>query len=229
MKKILITGGADGIGYAIAEKFQQQNYLVYSIDLKQTKNQLKNVKNYIGDIRDEKLVDSLLKEIGKIDILVNNAAIQTTTLFKDTSIEDIKDVINTNILGTVTFTNQTLPYLNNNSQIINIGSIHSTNTRTNKLTYDVSKAALDSFTKTLALELAPNIRVNQVSFGAVHTPMNHAYKTNKEEMLIAQAKVPLNHIFDPKEIAEVVYQITTNEFKYLTGSIIKYDAGRDLS
>lgn len=228
MRKVLVTGGADGIGFAIVEKFHQQNYLVYSIDLKKPKTYLENVKNYLGDIRDEKIIEKIFKEIGPIDILVNNAATQTTTLFKETNLTNIKEVLNTNILGTVIFTKLTLPYIKEDGQIINIGSIHSDNTRTHKLTYDISKAALDSFTKTLALELAPKIRVNQVSFGASYTPMNNSFNTNKKEMLEAKAKVPLKHIFEPKEIADVVYQITTNEFKYLTGSIIKYDAGRSL-
>lgn len=228
MKKILITGGAGGIGFAIAEKFSKENYLVYSIDLKQPKKKLTNVKNYIGNINDESFVKNMLKEIGTIDILVNNAAIQTTTPFVETSIEIIKKVLNNNILGTVTFTRAVLNNFKSNGQIINIGSVHSTKTRKNKLTYDISKASLDTFTKTLALELAPGIRVNQVSFGAVYTPMNESFNINEEEIKLAKSKVPLNHIFEAHEIASVVYQITKDDFKYLTGAIINYDAGRSL-
>lgn len=228
MKKAIITGGADGIGFATAKLLSENNYIVYTLDIKETKEQLDNTTHFIVDLMETSKIENILDEIGNFDLLINNAAVQIEKPFLSASKSEIVKVLNTNILSTVLLTNYALKKLNNNSLIINVGSVHSNKPRLNKLTYDISKAALDMFTKSLALELAPNIRVNQINIGATKTPMNEIFDSNPEIAEISISKVPLNHLFLAEEIAAAIFEMTKAAFKYMTGSIIIYDGGRSL-
>lgn len=228
MKKAIVTGGAYGIGLAIAKALAKTGFEVHSIDSKAAIETIDKITYHQLNINDKKNIKELLESIGSIDILVNNAALQIEKPFAENNEDEIKQVLMTNLLDTIIFTHQLLPFMNINSQIINIGSVHSQKPRLNKLTYDVSKAGLDMFTKSLALELAPNIRVNQLNVGATLTPMNANFKTNPEILEAAKNKVPLQHIFTPEEIADTVLALTSNNFKWMTGSIVIYDGGRSL-
>jgi NAD(P)-dependent dehydrogenase (short-subunit alcohol dehydrogenase family) len=228
MKRILITGGSGGIGYALCQIFNQNGYQVYTIDKKKPKDLDKSISFKMLDLRDYRAVAKYANSLDSIDILINNAAIQIEEPFINSSIDSIQDVIETNIIGTLALTNKIIPKMSKNGLIINIGSIHGTIPRINKMTYDMSKAALEMMTKELALELAPNIRVNQLNIGATHTPMNQVFDKDQKKLEDAKNKVPMKHIFTPEEIAKVVYQLTNDVYQYMTGSIIVYDGGRSL-
>jgi NAD(P)-dependent dehydrogenase (short-subunit alcohol dehydrogenase family) len=229
MKKVCITGGANGIGYAICELYLKKGFEVYTIDVKKPDYLDPKIHFDLVDIKDSHAVESYVNSLNQIDILINNAAIQIEEPFIQSSYESMKKVIDTNILGTLSVTHQMIPKLNKDAQIINIGSIHGSIPRKNKMTYDMSKAALEVMTKELALELAPNIRVNQLNIGATLTPMNQIFNENENKLKEAASKVPLQHIFTPEEIAEVIYELTTDTFRFMTGSIITYDGGRSLT
>jgi len=228
MKKVLITGGANGIGQALCQIFKNNGYQVYTIDIKNQKHEDKDIHFQILDIRNQGLIEDYVKKIGNVDLLINNAAIQIEEPFINASFESIKNVIETNMIGTLAITKAIIPKINKNGLIINIGSIHGTIPRKNKMTYDMSKAALEMMTKELALELAPNIRVNQLNIGATLTPMNQVFDKDQEKLEEAKNKVPMKHIFTAEEIAKVVYQLTDDVYQYMTGSIIVYDGGRSL-
>lgn len=228
MRKAFITGGADGIGFALAKILSKNNYIVYTVDLKTIKEPLQNVEHFVADINDFDKIQTIINQIGQIDLLINNAAVQIEKSFASTSSDEVLKVLNTNIVSTILLTNYSIPFLKDNSLIINVGSVHSNKPRLNKLTYDISKAALDMFTKSLALELAPRVRVNQVNVGATHTPMNEIFKTNPETLKTSISKVPLKHILTANEVAQVIYSLTLETYKHMTGSIILYDAGRSL-
>ena len=228
MKKVCITGGANGIGYVICELYLKKGFEVYTIDVKKPDFIDPKIHFDLVDINDIHAVESYVKSLNQIDILINNAAIQIEEPFIESSYESMKKVIDTNILGTLSITHQMIPKLNKDAQIINIGSIHGSIPRKNKMTYDMSKAALEMMTKELALELAPNIRVNQLNIGATLTPMNQIFEIDENKLKEARAKVPLQHIFTPEEIAKVVYELTTDTFRFMTGSIMTYDGGRSL-
>ena len=228
MKKVLITGGASGIGYALGEVYLKKGFEVYTIDMKKSDFIDSRIHFSIVDIKDIHAIEKYVNSLEQIDILINNAAIQIEEPFMKSSYESMKKVIDTNILGTLSITHQMIPKLSKDAQIINIGSIHGSIPRKNKMTYDMSKAALEMMTKELALELAPNIRVNQLSIGATFTPMNQIFDHDEHKRKEAATKVPLQHIFTPEEIAQVVYELTTDTFRLMTGSIIIYDGGRSL-
>ena len=228
MRKALVTGGADGIGLEIVRELVKLGFQVIVFDKKQMKENIENVLYHEVDINDMKTVDSCLTNYSSLDLLVNNAAIQYVKPFADNSDLELEEVINTNLLSLMKITRRCLKLFINGSQIINISSVHSVLPRKNKLSYDVSKAGLDMFTKSLALQLAPHVRVNSVNIGATFSPMNSIFE-NEELREESKKKVPMNHIFEANEIAKVVVSLLGETYRNMTGSIIVYDGGRSLN
>jgi NAD(P)-dependent dehydrogenase (short-subunit alcohol dehydrogenase family) len=228
MNWAIVTGGADGIGLAIVKELVRLEYQVVLLDKKELKEKIKNINYFNVDINDLDLIDKILSQYESFDLLVNNAAIQNVKKFMDYSDREIDEVINTNLLSLMKLSRRVVERMNAGGQVINLGSVHSVLPRKHKLTYDVSKAGLDMFTKGLALELAPRIRVNSVNIGATISPMNSVFE---DELVMEEAKkkVPMNHIFKAEEIARVVVSLLSDDFKYMTGSIVVYDGGRSLN
>lgn len=230
MKKVVITGGSVGIGYALALKYFKNNYLVYILDKQEPiKTKISdNLIYYKLDINELEQIKTILNEIGTIDLLINNAAVQVEKPFLNQTEEELKTVINTNLLSPIILTHLiTKEHMNKGGQVFNISSVHGSIPRKNKISYDVSKAGLEMFTKELALELAPKIRVNAIAIGATKTPMNDNF-VNEEKAMNSIKKVPLNYIFNSEDIAEIVFELTSDKFKHMTGSIVVYDGGRSL-
>ena len=228
MKRAIVTGGADGIGLAIVKELIANDFQVVMLDKKILNEDIKNGDYFNVDINDLDLIDKILSQYESFDLLVNNAAIQNVKKFMDYSDREIDEVINTNLLSLMKLSRRVVERMNAGGQVINLGSVHSVLPRKHKLTYDVSKAGLDMFTKGLALELAPRIRVNSVNIGATISPMNSVFE-DEVVMEEAKKKVPMNHIFKAEEIARVVVSLLSDDFKYMTGSIIVYDGGRSLN
>jgi glucose 1-dehydrogenase len=228
MNWAIVTGGADGIGLAIVKELVRLEYQVVLLDKKELKEKIENINYFNVDINDLVSIEKILSQYESFDLLVNNAAIQNVKKFMDYTDKEIDEVINTNLLSIMKLTRRVVERMNVGGQVINLGSVHSVLPRKHKLTYDVSKAGLDMFTKGLALELAPRIRVNSVNIGATVSPMNSVFE-DEVVMEEAKKKVPMDHIFKAEEIARVVVSLLSDDFKYMTGSIVVYDGGRSLN
>ena len=227
MKTAVVTGTAKGIGQAIVKKLLEHNFYVVSIDKELNKIKHPNLMHHPVDINNYEQVDIIIKSMKNIDLLINNAAIQYEKPFSEQTIEEITQVLNTNLVSLMLLTKKLIPKLVKDSHILNIGSVHSLRVRKNKIPYDVTKAGLDMFTKSLALELAPKTRVNSLNIGAAKTPMNNNFKDD-EKLKEAVERVPLKHILTSDEVSEVVLALISDTFKYMTGSIVVYDGGRSL-
>ena len=227
MKYVVITGGSSGIGAALVAVYHKNGYKVISLDMVLPSYKVPGVIYEQVDIRDIDKLRNIAEQCNRIDLLINNAAIQYVSPLKDYSDEKIKEMIDTNILGTINVTRAFLSRLKG-GLIINIGSVHSSVPRTNKIPYDISKAALVMFTKELALELEKEgTRALCVEFGAVKTPMNDDFK-DKKQMEDAVKKQIIDHLMTSEECAEVVYELSSDKFKYMNGEVIKYDCGRSV-
>jgi len=226
MKKVIITGCADGIGFETAKLFLKRRYAVFGFDTKPIKEEI-DINFQVVNINDMTALKQYIEQLPNFDVVINNAAIQFEKPFIEQTFEDIDLVINTNLASVIKFTQLMIKKLKTGSLIINLGSVHATHPRLNKLPYDVSKAGLDMFTKSLALEIAPNIRVIGLNIGATKTPMNQVFE-DKKVIESALKKIPLNHIFTSNEIAKVIYRLTQPAFKFMTGSIVVFDGGRSL-
>lgn len=234
---VLVTGASKGIGEATALKFAENGYDVvvnYHNDI-DAANKVKEKIESFGvrcllcpcDISSqdcvENMVDNIISEFGTIDVLVNNAGIANDTLPFEKNIDDFKRVLGVNLIGTYLVTKYVCEYMKKGS-IINVAS----NTALNcyypyGMDYDASKAGVISLTHNLAVELSPNIRVNAVCPGWVNTDMNKELDEDyvKEEC----NNILLGRFAESREIANVIYFLSSDCASYINNSIIRVDGG----
>ena len=227
MKYAVITGGSKGIGQSLVKRFSENGYKVLSLDIEEPSFKLPGVNYKTVDIKDENAIREIAKSSLHVDVLINNAAVQYVNPLKDLEDKQIRAMLDTNIYGTLNVTRAFIPFLNE-GLIVNVGSVHSETPRTEKIPYDMSKAALSIFTKEIALELSEqNTRAICVEFGAVKTPMNDNFN-DKDSLEKALSKQVINHLMTSEECAELIYELTTEKYQYMNGQTVKYDCGRSL-
>jgi NAD(P)-dependent dehydrogenase (short-subunit alcohol dehydrogenase family) len=236
-KVALITGGDSGIGRAVAVLFAREGADVAFTFLKEEKRDADETKRAIeaegqrayplsGDVRDpkicKKLVAQTVKEFGKLDILVNNAAFQQhQKSIEDVSEEQWDQTFKTNIYGYFYMTKAALPHLEEGSAIVNTGSITGLEGSKELLDYASTKGAIHAFTKSLAQNLVERgIRVNCVAPGPVWTPLNPADKEAKDVPEFG-ADTPMKRPAQPEEIAPAfVYFASEVDSSYVTGEVL---------
>ena len=236
-KVALITGGDSGIGRAVAVLFAREGADVAFTFLKEEQRDADETKRAIeaegqrayplsGDVRDPKvckqLVELTVKEFGKLDILVNNAAFQQ----HQESIEDVTEeqwdrTFKTNIYGYFHMTKAALPHLEEGSAIVNTGSITGLEGSKELLDYSSTKGAIHAFTKSLAQNLVERgIRVNCVAPGPVWTPLNPADK-KAEDVPKFGSDTPMKRPAQPEEIAPAyVFFASEADSSYVTGEVL---------
>lgn len=238
-KKALITGGNSGIGYATASLFKDRGYQVTisgrnSDKLSQAAAEL-GVEWVVADmarIEDLKVVATRFAEKG-LDVLVNNAAIAAFMPIDAHTEADYERFLNTNIRGPMALVQALLPALRKRQGCItNVSSAISSNGLPNASLYAATKGAMDAFSRSLALELAPqNIRVNVVSPGAIDTPIFSKMGLDESQMEVIKAHVestiPMRRYGSPEEVAQVI--LAQAEATYVTGAIWAVDGGVDAS
>lgn len=241
-KTIIVTGGAKGIGESCCRILADKgaNVVLADIDYENAKRVEKSIKDSGGsifalrtDVTVEEDVKNMVKvakeKFGRVDILINDAAIQKVTKYEDISLDEWKSVIDVNLNGGFLCSREVVKEFSNGGQILNIITVHSGLPRTNKYSYDASKAGMEILTKELAKNYADkNITVNAISFGAVSTPMNEDWLNDENAVNNTLSKVPMNIIFKPEEIARFIYEILNKFSLYTTGSVFTIDGGRSL-
>ena len=239
-KTVIITGGAKGIGKAIAFELLKEKCKVIILDIdkiegRKLQNDLNDMIEFINiDISKEEQVkeacDYIISKYKKIDILINNAAKQTENEFFKMSVREFREIIDTNLIGTFICSNIFGKSMRKGSKIINMLSVHYNKPRKNKYHYDASKAGIAMLTQEMALELSDKvITVNGISYGACDTPMNSNWINDNELVNKTLNKIPLKWIAKPEEIARFT-KIVLQEFSdYATGSIFNIDGGRNLN
>lgn len=238
-KVAVITGGSKGIGKAIALELASRGASVvinYSRDdnaAKETLNEIKElgaygilVKASVGDYEGCKfLIEEAKKVFGRIDILINNAAISTVGLFMDNDFEEIDRVLNINLKSVLACSKLAMPELiSSKGVIVNISSIWGNVGASCEVLYSATKGAINSFTKALGKEMAmSNVRVNAVAPGVIDTPMNSWM--NEEERAELEEEIPMNRFGKSLEVAKVVAFLCSEDSSYMTGQIITVDGG----
>lgn len=218
--KVLITGGATGIGSACAELFRENGYEVF-VTYNETPCTLEGVTAVKCDLKNISEIESLFEKTGDIDVLVNNAGVSLIKMINDVTEEDYELVTAVNEKA-VYFASKfaALSMLKNKSgAIINISSIWGECGASCETLYSMTKAGVIGLTKALSKELAPSgITVNCVTPGIIDTRMNSCF--DKEEL---KAQIPLGRLGTPEEVAAAVLFLAEN--RYVTGQVLGVNGG----
>ncbi|MCK4734114.1 MAG: SDR family oxidoreductase [Methanophagales archaeon] len=237
---VLITGVSGGIGRATAQTFARAGWHVIGVDLHQVAN-LPDVHHFIcadvSDVTDsQRIFAEVTNDEGRIDALINNAAIQICKPLVGTDPEEWDAVMATNLRSAYLSVRHAYPLMRGHgSAIVNVSSVHAIATSANIAAYAASKGALLSLTRALAIELAlDKIRVNTVLPGAVDTPMLHAGLTRghlqganiQELMQDLGGRTVMGRVGQPAEIAQAILFLADNErSSFITGQSLIVDGG----
>ena len=240
-KNVLVTGGTRGIGEAISREFAKKGYNLI-INYVNSNEKAQNLKQELekeysikvlpiqADISNEiaikNIVDTAIKEFGKIDVLVNNAGIVIDREFEDRTVEDWKKTLDINLIAPFVLTKLVGKEMmkQKSGAIINISSTNGINTYyPTSVDYDASKSGLISLTYDSAVQFAPYVRVNCVAPGWVNTEMNKELPEDfvKEET----ERILVKRFAEPKEIAKVVTFLASEDASFVNSTVIKVDGG----
>ena len=244
-KVAIVTGAASGIGRAIALDLAKfgANVVIADIALEGARAVASEIKSAGGkaiairtDVTDrknvERTVGKTIDKFGKIDILVNDAGVMSYPTTLDITEAELDRTFDTNVKGAMFCSQAVARHMigQKSGKIVNIGSSHSSrgsvcNLSSGGPAYCASKGAIQSFTRVLAMELAPHgINVNAVAPGTTNTPM-HA---GLWEAAVAyfQSSIPLGRLAEPEDIADVVLFLVTDAARYITGQTIHVNGGQ---
>lgn len=241
-KAALITGGDSGIGRSVAVLYAREGADVAIVFLPEERSDAEETAKYVegegrkcvlieGDVKSsefcEKAVEQTVKELGHLDVLVNNAAYQHHRKSLDEiSDEQLDKTFRTNIFGYFYMARAALKQLPDGGAIVNCSSITGLEGSSELLDYSATKGAINAFTKSLAQNLAERkIRVNAVAPGPVWTPLNVADK-EPEEVAKHGADTPLKRPAQPEEIAPAFVFFASNiDSSYITGEVLSILGG----
>ena len=240
-KVAIVTGSTSGIGRATAELFAREGAKVLFTGRSEKEGEaivasLSDVASLelggeagfvAADVSKsaevQRVVQAAVDRWGRIDTLVNNAAMMTFDAIADLSEDDWDRVLAVNLKGPFLFTKFSLPHMKEHAAIVNVSSVHAAATTPAVVPYASSKGGLEAFTRGLAVELRDRgIRVNAVRLGAVDTPMlweNPNVKSGKE-------KIDPADVGKPEQIAEAILYLCSDAAGFTNGAVLNVDGGR---
>lgn len=237
-KVAIITGGAAGIGLATAKLFLEEGATVAICDIRKEcidaalleLTTMGTARGFVVDIsqpeQDQTMVDALVKEFGRIDVLINNAGITSDAQFYKMTFEQFDRVAKVNLYGTYCMTHAVVPVMMNQNygKIVNLSSVSAYNGNFGQSNYAATKAAIIGMTRVLGKELGKyGITVNAIAPGSILTDM---YKAVPEEVKQQKLKkIPLRRYGDPREAAQLLTFLASDESSYITSQIITIDGG----
>ena len=236
----LVTGAAQGIGYACAEALAADGARLVLADINEAGVQAAAAKlgggaaAYACDMGEPDQVNALFDrieaEVGPVSILVNNAGIALPQDFLETPVEDFQAVIGVNLTGVfcaIQRAANTMVAEGIEGAIVNMSSVNAQLAIPSIAAYCASKGGVMQLTKAAALALAPHhIRVNAVGPGSIDTAMMAGVNANPEAMAMVMSRTPLKRVGEPREVADVVAFLASKKASYITGETIYIDGGR---
>ncbi|MGB8954646.1 MAG: SDR family oxidoreductase [Tumebacillaceae bacterium] len=239
-KVALITGGDSGIGRAVAVHFALEGadvtvvYLDEHSDAKETRQHIESTGRRClllpGDIGDESfcntVIEQTVREFGRLDILVNNAAEQhPQTSIANITAQQLERTFRTNLFSFFYLTRAALPHLQSGSTIINTASITAYHGHKELVDYSATKGAIVTFTRSLALQLADQgIRVNGVAPGPIWTPLIPSTFT-ADQVAKFGANTPMKRAGQPYELAPAYVYLASADSSYMSGQILHVNGG----
>ncbi|MBC3784490.1 SDR family NAD(P)-dependent oxidoreductase [Spirosoma utsteinense] len=233
-KVCIVTGATSGIGRATAERMGEEGgkVLVVGRDEERGKEVVDTIKGKGGDaqfadvdVADAKAVEAAVRQAldtwGRVDVMVNNAAMMTFTPIVDLAVEDWDQVLAVNLRAVFLFCKFTIPHMNGGA-IVNVSSVHAFQSTANVIPYASSKGGMEAFSRGVALEYdMAKVRINCVAPGAIDTPMlweNPNVKSGEEKIEGA--------IGQPADIASAICYLASDEARYINGTTLVVDGGR---
>ena len=242
-KVAIVTGGNSGIGKAVVLALAEHgaNIVIdYVCDPEATEeleaqvaklgDQAVGVKADVSKVDElQRLIDTAVEKLGRLDIMVNNAGIETRTSVLDTNEQQYDKVLNINLksafFGTQLAAKQMIAQ-GDGGRIINLSSVHEDWPMPGNAPYCLSKGGMRMLTRTAAVELGPQgVQVIGVGPGAVATPINTSTLEDPEKLKILDNAIPLGRMAEPEEIAEIVAFLAGTGASYLTGATVFADGG----
>jgi pteridine reductase len=237
-KAVLVTGAARRIGAAIARRLHAAgaNVLLHyrgaeaeaagleaELNAARGGSAVKLKADLLAPIAPRALVSAALERFGRLDVLVNNASTFYPTPVGSIEAGHWEELMGSNLRAPLFLAQEAAPQLKlNGGAIVNLSDIHASRPLRGYLVYSIAKAGLVALTRALALELAPEIRVNGVAPGAIAWPEDGQFEPPERERIIATT--PLARLGSPEEIARAVHFLATAPF--VTGQILAVDGGR---
>lgn len=241
-KIAIVTGGASGLGFAIAEKFVRNN--IFTIITGRNTQKLQEATQALGhlatavafDITDleqiPQRVAALAAQYGKIDILVNNAGVNLKKDMTDVTDEEFQRILQTNVTGLFVMTREVARVMikQKSGSIVNISSMAAHYGIPKVIAYTASKAAVEGMTRAMAVELSPmGIRVNCIAPGFIVTNMSSAaLNSDPERKHRVLTRTPMGKLGVPQDVANAAYFLSSDEADYMTGTIIPVDGGNSI-
>jgi NAD(P)-dependent dehydrogenase (short-subunit alcohol dehydrogenase family) len=236
-KRLVITGGASGIGSAMVARFLSEGARVCVLDvdvqalarMRSTHPQVERLDEVDVSVHGQVVAafQRLEREWGGIDILLNNAGVSVRESFSDVTPASWERVLAVNLTGAFYVAQQAALLMRRLSiagVILNTASVSGMVGMPNYVSYNVSKAGLIEMTKTLALELAPDIRVNAICPGYVMTPMQRR-EYSEAQIRACAAGIPLKRLGRPEEIAGLASFLASTDAAFATGQSFILDGG----
>jgi glucose 1-dehydrogenase len=242
-KVAIVTGGNSGIGKSIVEYLAELGAKVvidYRSHPEATEALEEEIGAYggssfgvqadVGKLEDlQRLVDTAVSKYGRLDIMVNNAGIETRTSILDTTPDDFDKVLNVNLRGVFFATQYAAKQMiaqGSGGRIINISSVHEDWPMPNNTPYCVAKGGVRMLTRTAGVELASKgVTIVNVGPGAVATPINDSTMNTPELLAKLNAAIPMGRMAQPEEIAKVVGFLASDAASYITATSIFADGG----
>ncbi|KAG6441440.1 L-xylulose reductase-like isoform X2 [Manduca sexta] len=247
-KVVLITGSTCGIGAETAVEFaklganvvitgrNEENLRSVAKQCEENSPQKAKVLPIVADINKESDIENIIKEIvdnfNQLDVLVNNAGIMQSGSIENTSLQQYDEVMTTNVRGPYYLTMLATPHLvKSKGNIVNVSSVCGLRSFPNILAYCISKAALDQFTRCVALELAPKgVRVNAVNPGVITTGLLLKNMMNTQQYEAYMERCKTTHAIgrpgETKEVASVIIFLASDASSNITGANLPVDGGR---
>jgi NAD(P)-dependent dehydrogenase (short-subunit alcohol dehydrogenase family) len=234
-KRVLVTGGAGGIGSATCRRFLEEGARVVALDrdaagLERLADELPDVETLIADVTDASDVDRAFTEVeerwGGIDVVINNAGISIRHDFLDITLEEWHRVVDVVLHGVFYVAQRAARGMvaRDGGAIVNMGSTNALAGYHHYADYNAGKAGVLSLTRSMALELAPTVRVNAVCPGFIMTPMQRAEYT--DDMIARyEAKMPIGRLGEPEDIAAMFAFLGSDDASFITGSTFVVDGG----
>ncbi|WP_353191346.1 glucose 1-dehydrogenase [Pandoraea pnomenusa] len=240
---VMVTGSGQGIGRAIAIRLAQEGARIVVEDrldnamAEQTLDFVRNagsdgcvIAGDVGKVDDDQdVIARAVAQMGRIDVLVNNAGVERRAPFLEVTEADYDLVMNVNLKGAFFLTQAFVRHLQatkRGGRIVNVSSVHEELPFPHFTSYCASKGGMKMMMRNLAIELAPlGITVNNVAPGAVATPINRQLLANKAQLDALVASIPLGRLADPSEVANAVLFLASPDASYVTGTTLFIDGG----